>query len=80
LTVATVGGCGILSIAEKRKDNAQSVKDDTFDGESDVGSFNAMFGRLRRASDSCRDECQASIEKESRIDDAMVSGSSSGPK
>jgi hypothetical protein len=56
------------------------VNDDTFDGESDVGSSNAMFGRLRRASDSCRDERQSAVEKESRIDDAMVLGSSSGPK
>ena len=78
--MATVGGCGILSIAEKRNANAQSVKDDTFDGESDVGSSNAMFGRLRRASDSCRDEYQATVEKELRIDDAMALGSSSGPK
>jgi len=69
-----------LSIAEKRNDNAQSVKDDTFDGESDVGSSKAMFGRLRRASDSCRDKRHATVEKESRIDDAMVLGSSSGPK
>jgi hypothetical protein len=56
------------------------VKDDTFDGESDVGSSKAMFGRLRRASDSCCDKCHATVDKESRIDDAMVLGSSSGPK
>ena len=69
-----------MSIAENRKDNAQSVKVETFDGESDVGRSRDMFGRLRSASDSRRDGGQSTVEKASRIDDAMVAGSSSGPK
>ena len=42
LTVATVGGSGSRSMAEKRKASAHSVNDDTFDGESEVGSARAM--------------------------------------
>ena len=41
-TVATVGGSGSRSIAENRKASAHSVNDDTFEGESEVGSSNGM--------------------------------------
>ena len=41
-TVATVGGSGRPSMAEKRNRRAHSVNDDTFDGDSDEGSSSGM--------------------------------------
>jgi hypothetical protein len=41
-TVAGVGGSGSRSMAENRKARAHSVNDDTFEGESDVGSSIGM--------------------------------------
>jgi len=42
LTVAIVGGSGSRSMAEKRNANAHSVKEETFEGDSEVGSSNDM--------------------------------------
>lgn len=62
------GGSGSLSIAEKRKARAQSLKVETFDGDSEVGSGRAMS--------RCYDPA-VTLE---RMDVAMPAGSSSGPK
>ena len=67
-------------MAENRNESAQSVKAETFEGESEVGSFNAMFGRLRMPRDSCREKRQFTCENASRTDAAIVAGSSKGPK
>ena len=82
MTVQVVGGSGRRSMAENRNASAQSLKDDTFEGDSAVGSGSDITHRLEVGCVTRGEMGQPGLSAANaeRIEAARRAGSSSGPK